>query len=499
MRVTMAAWAFGLCFGAVVAVRIAHETHLQAFYLKGLGMDPKTVGSMWTLYFFWVGACEPIMGVVIDALRDRGVYPSTIIIVLTPIWTYQFLALFTPSSPDPWRLLAVLLPFGWMQATMLMLTTTLFQSSFPAGVARQAASTPRQLLAIIGLLVGMVSPPLLSSDWTTTHAMARTLAVGAGSGLMLGALLLRSLQSTLDALEPEAAPAAQRKPQGPAAVAPKVGHVQRLLEIVGVFSHPTFRYMLLMSAISQHGNALFSTSLQAFLHNVAKVRSPTPPFLCSGGAIAGFLKSIPHFQGWDMTHQGCLVSPISVKWQKGLVPISFYLANLAMAPLVSRLSKQWGAQRTLATEYRVYACILFLSPLMVMLVEGSSYSTEITSLLVMIATAILLGCAAAGLSLLPDVVISKYVDEDAIEKKRSRAGAFFGARQVANRAGSALASGVSGLVLSGVGFSATQDTPAPLVSQGISFICFIVPALCYLVSSEIGYRTMAPFLREKAD
>ncbi|KAJ1492305.1 hypothetical protein T484DRAFT_2977222 [Baffinella frigidus] len=86
MRVTMAAWAFGLCFGAVVAVRIAHETHLQAFYLKGLGMDPKTVGSMWTLYFFWVGACEPIMGVVIDALRDRGVYPSTIIIVLTPIW-----------------------------------------------------------------------------------------------------------------------------------------------------------------------------------------------------------------------------------------------------------------------------------------------------------------------------------------------------------------------------------------------------------------------------
>ena len=29
-RVTMAAWAFGLCFGAVVAVRIAHETHLQA-------------------------------------------------------------------------------------------------------------------------------------------------------------------------------------------------------------------------------------------------------------------------------------------------------------------------------------------------------------------------------------------------------------------------------------------------------------------------------------
>ncbi|KAJ1492306.1 hypothetical protein T484DRAFT_1771553 [Baffinella frigidus] len=300
------------------------------------------------------------------------------IIVITPIWTYQFLALFTPSSPDPWRLLAVLLPFGWMQATMLMLTTTLFQSSFPAGVARQAASTPRQLLAIIGLLVGMVSPPLLSSDWTTTHAMARTLAVGAGSGLMLGALLLRSLQSTLDALEPEAAPAAQRKPQGPAAVAPKyqkpegpaavapkvscsysfqhddaVGHVQRLLEIVGVFSHPTFRYMLLMSAISQHGNALFSTSLQAFLHNVAKVRSPTPPFLCSGGAIAGFLKS------------GCLVSPISVKWQKGLVPISFYLANLAMAPLVSRLSKQWGAQRTLATEYRVYACILFLSPLMV--------------------------------------------------------------------------------------------------------------------------------------
>jgi hypothetical protein len=86
-RVSLAAWAFGLCFGSVIAVRIAHETHLQAFYLKELGMDPKTVGSLWTLYFFWVGACEPTMGIVIDALRDRGIFPSTLIILLCPIWS----------------------------------------------------------------------------------------------------------------------------------------------------------------------------------------------------------------------------------------------------------------------------------------------------------------------------------------------------------------------------------------------------------------------------
>ena len=38
--------------------------------------------------------------------------------------------------------------------------------------------------------------------------------------------------------------------------------------------------------------------------------------------------------------------------------------------------------------------------------------------------------AAAGLSLLPDVVVSQAVDADAAERRRARAGAFFGARQV---------------------------------------------------------------------
>ena len=50
-------------------------------------------------------------------------------------------------------------------------------------VARQAASTPRQFFALLGLLLGMVSPPLLSSDWTTTEAMAhRVLAAPAALG-----------------------------------------------------------------------------------------------------------------------------------------------------------------------------------------------------------------------------------------------------------------------------------------------------------------------------
>jgi hypothetical protein len=77
-----------------------------------------------------------------------------------------------------------------------------------------------------------------------------------------------SPQPTLDALAP--APGAQPATPGCEANGSKSGNAglavgagQRLFEIAGMFWHPTFRWVLLMSAAAQHGNALFATSLQA--------------------------------------------------------------------------------------------------------------------------------------------------------------------------------------------------------------------------------------------
>ena len=62
----------------------------------------------------------------------------------------------------------------------------------------------------------------------------------------------------------------------------------------------------------------------------------------------------------------------------------------------------------------------------------------------------MLNYAGSGLSLIPDLVIASFVDADTKEGGRSRSGAFFSARQIANRFGSAAASKVSGAVVASV-------------------------------------------------
>ena len=103
---------------------------------------------------------------------------------------------------------------------------------------------------------------------------------------------------------------------------------------------------------------------------------------------------------------------------------------------------------------------------------------------------------------------------------------------MANRAGSALASSVSGLIFSAVGFSAAEQEPplssptlcspalrppphvSPLsfvrtfslsaaaqdpparVRHGVAGACFVLPALCYFAAAALG---RAPRTREKAE
>lgn len=55
----------------------------------------------------------------------------------------------------------------------------------------QAASLARQMLGIVGLLVGMVGPPYLSSDWSDSTIMSGTFVYVVGSAVMAGRQVAR--------------------------------------------------------------------------------------------------------------------------------------------------------------------------------------------------------------------------------------------------------------------------------------------------------------------
>ena len=53
---------------------------------------------------------------------------------------------------------------------------------------------------------------------------------------------------------------------------------------------------------------------------MAKVRAPTGPLLCRGGRAADALLGVRRAAGGVEGAGGCLLPPVSVKWQRSAVP-----------------------------------------------------------------------------------------------------------------------------------------------------------------------------------
>ena len=188
-------------------------------------MDSAEVGSLWTVYYFWCAVCDPLVGIGIDMLKARGIGATTLLVVFTPLWTYLMCHIWSPDIENPTATRAMLLAFGLLQAMQLMLASAVLGSVFPAGPSRQVrhkmqafacillmrsilsaspqaragaeyveygcgcsqvASLARQMLGIIGLLVGMVGPPFLSSDWDDSDVMSGPFVYFVGSAVMAG-------------------------------------------------------------------------------------------------------------------------------------------------------------------------------------------------------------------------------------------------------------------------------------------------------------------------
>ena len=306
--------------------------------------------SLWSLYYFWCAACDPIVGIAIDMLKARGVEPTSLLLAVTPCWAYLMSHLWAPGSSDRASLLAVLLPFGLLQALELMLVSTVLGSVFPAGPQRQAASLARQLLGVAGLLVGMVAPPYVTSDWAQdkTHNMSGPFVYVVGASVMLGSLVLALLTRRPDAPD-RTPPTPKGATAGGGSASGGGGALQGLRDIVEVLaSHKQYRPVLLFSLTSQGGNALFATSIGMFLKHVAGCTRATAAALCVGGDAGT-----------------CVVPSISAPHQRTLVPVAFYIAMFLFGPGILAKAKDLGVARVLSLEFGVYGVALGCTPLVI--------------------------------------------------------------------------------------------------------------------------------------
>jgi len=44
--------------------------------------------SLWSFYYFWCAACDPLVGIAIDMLKARGVEATSLLLCITPFWAY---------------------------------------------------------------------------------------------------------------------------------------------------------------------------------------------------------------------------------------------------------------------------------------------------------------------------------------------------------------------------------------------------------------------------
>ena len=248
-------------------------------------MDPQDVGSLWTIYFFWCAACDPLAGIVIDVLQSRGFAATWLLLCVTPLWAYVMRLIWAPaatavlacSSWDSCPLLVVLLPFGLLQATQMMLISAVLASVFPAGPKRRAASLARQTLGIVGLLVGMVGPPYVSADWTDRQAMPGGFVWLTASAVVAGSVVLAALGPGIAETPSSAGGRAGGGVtlggggSGGADKSGLRGLLQGPRDILHVLLyHVSYRQVLLFSVASNFGNALFATSIGIFNKHVAR-------------------------------------------------------------------------------------------------------------------------------------------------------------------------------------------------------------------------------------
>jgi len=328
---------YGIGFGAITASRIAHEAHLQFFYINTVALAPSVVGAGWTLFCVAVALAEPTIGVLLDRLRAGGIRQSTVLRTVLVPWLMFVYLIWAPLTSNPVYLLATVLGFGLLQATMNLSLLSIYPSLFPTASARSQALVPQQIMTISGLLLGMTLPALLSDDWRDPAAFSRLFVMGIGALTLLSSTLLSRFEQRHSPPCPPTSPAPAAHPPPPA---PPAQRARGAVGAASMLDNKMFRLLLLNVFLCQVGNALVASTIPLFARHVVDMSVPVGPL---------FFGVVPQ---------------LDAKWQFSVMYLIFYSMGALSGPIWARQNASNGPLLTLRAALFRYGIGCFMLPLL---------------------------------------------------------------------------------------------------------------------------------------
>jgi GPH family glycoside/pentoside/hexuronide:cation symporter len=191
--------AFG--FGAMTD-QMSHQAFqflVFTFYYAVVGVNIKVIAAAFIIFAIWDSINDPIIGALSDKTRSKfGRRRFWVLVSLLPFAAINFLLFTPPQYSETGKavyMVIIIMLYDLFYSMFSTNQTSLFPEMFPTERQRGRANLLKNLMMIVGLLIGFVLPtlfisPLAPTENTPSDVVAKIPSMYRTTGLILAILVL---------------------------------------------------------------------------------------------------------------------------------------------------------------------------------------------------------------------------------------------------------------------------------------------------------------------
>lgn len=413
-------------FGNTLAQQV-FSNRIQFFYLRVLGLPPEIVGGVWSIFGLWNAVNDPLMGQLTDRTHSRwGRRIPYLLFGALPLGL-SFILLWTVPTGNVWVTALYFLATVFIFDTLLTLLTVAYNALFT-----EATKDVRQRSALSAL-----------REFAAVIALLLAFILAPILSRSVGFVMMGVIVGFLAALGYFIAAFSTREDPS---------HMER--EVIGIWdslklslqSIP-FRWYLGANLMKEAVFLLLAATLPFWVEFALGIRGP--------GDIFGMRLSAGDQEAALLAAPFLLALPLLVVWR-------------AITPGL-------GTRRAW-----MLANVLFIPGLVVMWL-ARDFQTGLLG-------TVLISPGLAGYMMLPIVLLSAVIEDDAQRTQVRREGMFFGINGAVVKLSFTAQGLLYALVFRVTGWVSGADTQTEAAIGGIRFLMAGLPALCCLLAVYFLYR-----------